>query len=151
MNELLLFRGLLELLKPQPQRLFTHLVLELPVLEEPELVLPLQLVSVNVVQVHLKARETLLTPVLLAFFSPGAVISLSLPVAYPVSRSCREGGTFFHVGFEELVGKMLCKKCKHQAGTLRVWDEVSPHQKLLGQEFRVRQLLFTWEGQKNLT
>lgn len=49
--------GLSELLKPQPQRLFTHLMLELPVLEESELVLPLQLVSVNVVQVHLKPER----------------------------------------------------------------------------------------------
>lgn len=44
---------------------------------------------------------------------------------------------------------MLREKRKHQAGTLRVWDEVSPHQELLGQEFRIRQLLLTWEGQKD--
>lgn len=67
-------------------------------------------------------------------------------ITYPVSFSYSESGSFFHIGFEELVGEMLRKKCKHQAGALRVWDEMSPHQNLLGQEFRIRQLLFTWKG-----
>ena len=68
-----------------------------------------------------------------------------------MSFSRSESGSFFHVGFKELVGEMLGKKRKHQAGALRVWDEMSPHQNLLSQEFRIRQLLFTWKGWTSLT
>lgn len=49
-----------------------------------------------------------------------------------------ESRSFLHIRFEELVGEMLCKECKHQAGTLRVGDKLSPHQKLLSQYLSIR-------------
>lgn len=50
------------------------------------------------------------------------------------------------IGLEELVGKMLCEEPKHQAGSLWVWNKLSPHQKLLGQHLRIRKLLFTCQN-----
>lgn len=53
-------------------------------------------------------------------------------VPYPMSFSCSESRSFLHVSFEELVGEMLCKKGKHQAGALWVRDKLPSHEKLLG-------------------
>lgn len=43
-----------------------------------------------------------------------------------------KSGSSLGVRFEELVGEMLREERKHQAGSLRVWNELSSHQKLLG-------------------
>lgn len=47
------------------------------------------------------------------------------------------------IGFEELVREMLSEESKHQAGSLRVRNELPPHQKLLSQHLGIRKLLFT--------
>lgn len=52
--------------------------------------------------------------------------------------SCGESRPFLHIGFEELVGEMLCEECKHQAGALGVRDKLSSHQKLLSQYLSIR-------------
>lgn len=49
--------------------------------------------------------------------------------------------SFFHVGLEELVSKVLGKEGKHEARALRVRDEVSPQQKFLCQHLSIGQLL----------
>lgn len=63
---------------------------------------------------------------------------------HPVTFSQGESRSFLHIRFEELVGEVLCKECKHQAGALRVRDKLSPHQELFSQKFDIGQLFFTW-------
>lgn len=54
-----------------------------------------------------------------------------------------ERGTPLGVRLEELVCEMLCEESKHQAGSLRVWNKLPPHQELLSQHLGIRKLLFT--------
>lgn len=58
---------------------------------------------------------------------------LDLCCTYPMTFSYGEGRSFLHIRFKELVGKMLCEECKHQAGALWVRSKLSSHQKLLSQ------------------
>lgn len=60
-----------------------------------------------------------------------------------IQGSC-EGWTFLHVGFEELVCKMLGKESEHKTGALRVWDELPPEKQLLSQKLHVWQLFLSW-------
>lgn len=62
---------------------------------------------------------------------------------HPVVLCPREGWASLHVGFEELVREVLGEEGEHEAGFLRVGDELSPQQKLLHDHLDVRQLLLT--------
>lgn len=63
--------------------------------------------------------------------------------AYPVTFGEGESGPVLHIRFEELVSEMLCEECKHQAGSLWIWDKLSSHQKLFSNFLGIRKLLFT--------
>lgn len=52
-----------------------------------------------------------------------------------------EGWASLHVGFEELVCKVLSEEGKHETGVLWVRDELPPEQELLHQHLHFRQLL----------
>lgn len=66
--------------------------------------------------------------------------------AYPMTFSPCKSRPPLGISLEELVGEMLSEESKHQAGSLRVRNKVSPHQKLLSQRLGIRKLLFTWQN-----
>lgn len=49
-----------------------------------------------------------------------------------------ESRSLLHIGFEELMGEVLCKEGKHQAGALRIRYKLPPHQELLSQSLSIR-------------
>lgn len=56
--------------------------------------------------------------------------------------------SIFHIRFKELVGKVLCKEGKHEAGALGVWYELSPHQELLSQLLSIGELFFSYRHEQ---
>lgn len=63
--------------------------------------------------------------------------------AYPMTFSQCKSWSALRISLEELVGEMLSEESKHQAGSLWVWNKLSPHQKLLSQQLSIGKLLFT--------
>lgn len=132
---------------PQPQAQ-CYLVLEFPILKEPQLILTFQIVSINVAEVYLKTEtESIQIP----GFCP---TSSSLPVprvaqrspepllgTHPVAQRLGEARTHLARSFEELMGEVLGKEGKHEVGALRVGDELPPEQEATTQKLRIWQLL----------
>lgn len=75
----------------------------------------------------------------------------NLCCTYPMTLSDGEGRSFLRIRFEELVREMLCEKCKHQAGALRVRDKLPSPQNPLGQQLGIRKLFFTWKCYRDLS
>lgn len=69
---------------------------------------------------------------------------------HPVVQGCCESWTFLHVGFEELVSKMLGEESEHKIGTLRIWDELPPEKQFLRQHLHIWQLFLTYQNRRGI-
>lgn len=81
-------------------------------------------------------------------FLRGGMLGSICTCSYPVTFSQCKRRAPLGIGFEELVGEVLSEESKHQAGSLWVWNKLSPHEELLSQHLGIRKLLFTCGGRK---
>lgn len=122
-----------------------YLEFQLPVSEESQLVLPLQVVPVQVSQVHLW-REQGVTAALRGTRAP-VTPSLPLPPCpHPMPQGLGEAASHLPRCLEELVGEMLGKEGKHHVGASGISFKLLPQQEPLCQELGVGELQLACEG-----
>ena len=130
-----------------------YLVLEFPILKEPQVILTFQIVSINVAKVDLKTeRGSTQTsgscPTCNNLHVPSAAQRSPepLPGTHPMAQSLGEARTHLARSFEELMCEVLRKEGKHEVAALGVRDELPPEQEATAQELGIWQLLLPWLG-----
>lgn len=119
-----------------------YLEFQLPISEESQLVLPLQVVPVQMPQVHLWTQQGIKA----ALRGTGTPEPPHSSHPHPMSQSLGEATSHLPRCLEELVGEMLGKEGKHHVGASGISLKLVPQQEPLCQELGVRELQLPCKG-----
>ena len=122
-----------------------YLVLEFPILKESQLILTVQIVSINMAEVYLSTERGSTQIIRRSYPTadnvhvPGYVQRSPEPLlgTHPMTQSLGKARTHLARSFEELVGKVLCKEGEHEVGALGVRYELPPEQEAAAQELGI--------------